>query len=194
MSDVDKKTFQKQLMKCKWVSLAYVCNDLMEFPKDEAHRLKLQSSLSTRDVTKRMLVDVLVDWRCERILQEQFIWPQFKPKHKPPPSIPWLSLHDVHANYTQNNDRHTISPQYRLELLTELTKQLNLHSSLSIGHIHRFLTQPTDEANAKLRTNLHRMPFISLVFVCVDIDRLPVGRYGKAELVQALIEWVRVIL
>ncbi|KAJ3900216.1 hypothetical protein F5879DRAFT_809587 [Lentinula edodes] len=92
-------------------------------------------------------------------------------------------------NFTPPPHPSVLTPLGHTPVLAQLTKQLNLHSALSIGHIHRFLTQPVDESNVKLRTNLHRMSFISLAFVCIDLNCLPVGKFGKAELIQELVEW-----
>ncbi|GAW07623.1 serine threonine protein kinase [Lentinula edodes] len=97
-TELEKKAFQKQLSNHKWHVLAYVCNDLMEFPIDRAQKLKSQSSISKRDVTKRMFAAALAEW------------------------------HDLHENYTQFNNLHTLTLQDRFEVLAQLTKQLNLHS------------------------------------------------------------------
>ncbi|KAJ3850935.1 hypothetical protein EV368DRAFT_44220 [Lentinula lateritia] len=70
-------------------------------------------------------------------------------------------------------------------------KRFNWHSSHSVGHIHRFLIQPIDElvGDKQLKVNLNRQTLIALSFVCIDLDILPKGKFGKTELINQLVKW-----
>ncbi|KAJ4489571.1 hypothetical protein C8J55DRAFT_421994 [Lentinula edodes] len=70
-------------------------------------------------------------------------------------------------------------------------KRFNWHSSHSVGHIHRFLTQPIDElvGDKQLKVNLNRQTLIALSFVCIDLEILPEGKFGKTELINQLVKW-----
>lgn len=74
---------------------------------------------------------------------------------------------------------------------------MNYKSALSIGHVHRFLTQPLQSGEdgialqSRLRKNLRTVPQDALSYVCVDLDRLPSGKLEKAQLINRLVEWVR---
>ncbi|KAJ3892060.1 hypothetical protein GG344DRAFT_46074, partial [Lentinula edodes] len=85
-------------------------------------------------------------------------------------------------------------PPHSSELtsLIETIKRFNWHSAHSVGHIHRFLTQPLVDdvvGDKQLKVNLNRQTLIALSFVCIDLDILPEGKFGKAELVNQLVKW-----
>ncbi|KAF8827857.1 hypothetical protein HHX47_DHR4000563 [Lentinula edodes] len=185
---------RKRLGKFKWVVLAYVCNDLMEFP-DEKMEIRLQPRFHSggkKGISRREFGDALYRWLLERIVNpgQTFEWPHFTPKDKPAPSIPWLQLHNIHENQRMDPLRVPGS-EGRLELLAETIKRFNWHSSHSVGHIHRFLIQPIDElvGDKQLKVNLNRQTLIALSFVCIDLDILPEGKFGKTELINQLVKW-----
>ncbi|KAJ3906770.1 hypothetical protein F5879DRAFT_987125 [Lentinula edodes] len=195
VSDVHRDRLRKRLGKFKWVVLAHVCNDLMEFP-DEKMEIRLQSHFHSRGkkgISRREFGDALYRWLSERILNpgQTFEWPHFTPKDKPAPSIPWLQLHNIHENQRMNPLRIP-GLEGRFELLAETIKRFNWHSAHSVGHIHRFLTQPLVDdvvGDKQLKVNLNRQTLIALSFVCIDLDILPEGKFGKAELVNQLVKW-----
>lgn len=88
-----------------------------------------------------------------------------------------------------------LSPQDRTDLLAELTARLTISATRDIGHIHRFLTQPVINASGKpvgkLGNSLARASLSALAFVCVDLGRLPTGKFINADLIKELISWVR---
>ncbi|KAJ3885411.1 hypothetical protein GG344DRAFT_82742 [Lentinula edodes] len=197
--DAEKLKFLKKLSSYRWIVLAFVCNNLVEFPaakresedkkETEANDFLSQSSIHKGDITVKMFGQALAHWRLHKVEPGRFNWPHFVPKDKPLPSIPWLHLHDMYEDQRRFNKVHQFTLQDRIELLTELTKQLNLHSAHAIGTIHRYLTQPVEKDPSHLENNLGKLPFTALAFVCIDVDCLPVGGFGKADLVQHLVEW-----
>ena len=90
-----------------------------------------------------------------------------------------------------------IRPLRRDHFLAELTQKMNHHSALGIGQIHRFLTQPLNSGEdalglqARLRKNLQPMTQDALTYVCVDLDLLPPAKPQKAQLIDQLVDWVR---
>ncbi|KAJ3873066.1 hypothetical protein F5051DRAFT_338267, partial [Lentinula edodes] len=71
VSDVHRDRLRKRLGKFKWVVLAYVCNDLMEFP-DEKMEIRLQSHFHSRGkkgISRREFGDVLYRWRLTKPLK-----------------------------------------------------------------------------------------------------------------------------
>ncbi|THU83949.1 hypothetical protein K435DRAFT_688521 [Dendrothele bispora CBS 962.96] len=80
----------------------------------------------------------------------------------------------------------------RIQLLKELTRRMNYHSAFSVGRIHRKLTQAaeTEAQRQSLSTFLKEQSQDALVFVCIDVNRLPaVRRYNKVHLVEQLMSW-----
>lgn len=219
VKEAEKQKFLKKLSSYRWIVLAFVCNNLVEFPtpkqdsegknEKKASDLLSRSSLHKGDVTVKMFAQALSHWVCQflnfgadlhstintqrlhKVEPDRFKWPHFIPKDKQLPSIPWLHLHGMSEDQQRFNKVHQFTLQDRFELLAELTKQLNLHSAHAIGAIHRFLTQPIEKDTAQLESNIGKLPFTALAFVCIDLDCLPVGKFGKSDLVQHLVEWVR---
>lgn len=118
-----------------------------------------------------------------------FLWPHFKTKAE-----------DISGSIAEQNLNSTtklweLTPQDRRDLLTEITARLNINSTLDIGLIHRFLTQPVvnnnGQAVGKLGDSLNQATLSALAFVCVDLGRLPTGKFTKADLIEELITWVR---
>ncbi|KAJ3859402.1 hypothetical protein EV359DRAFT_68192 [Lentinula novae-zelandiae] len=195
VSDVHRDCLRKRLGKFKWVVLAHVYNDLMEFP-DEKMEIRLQSHFHSRGkkgISRREFGDALYRWLSERILNpgQTFEWPHFTPKDKPAPSIPWLQLHNIHENQCMDPLRIP-GLEGCFKLLAETIKHFNWHSAHSVGHIHCFLTRPLVNdvvGDKQLKVNLNRQTLIALSFVCIDLDILPESKFGKAELINQLVKW-----
>lgn len=74
---------------------------------------------------------------------------------------------------------------------------MNFNSARHIGDLHRALCAPLNNASEKgkalklLETQLAKYNIDALKYVCIDLNRLPLGKLGKPVLVQALIDWVR---
>ncbi|KAJ3990834.1 hypothetical protein F5050DRAFT_1545377, partial [Lentinula boryana] len=116
-----------------------------------------------------------------------FLWPHFKTKAEGP-SGPISG-----QNFNSTRKLWELTPQDRTDLLAAITACLNITSTLDIGLIHRFLTQPVKNADGqpvgKLGDSLNRASLSALAFVCVDLGRLPTGKFTKADLIAELISW-----
>ncbi|KAE9382504.1 hypothetical protein BT96DRAFT_845430 [Gymnopus androsaceus JB14] len=178
---------QKRISGHKWVALAYVCNDLNQFPAGKTESFMSLSVLpKDKQLTISTMADALVHWRMNDIESAPFLWPHFKTK---------TSGSVAEQNFDSTRKLWELTPQDRKDLLAEITARLNITSTLDIGLIHRFLTQPVMNANGqpvgKLGDSLNRASLSALAFVCVDLGRLPTGKFTKADLITELISWVR---
>ncbi|KAK7434823.1 hypothetical protein VKT23_020010 [Stygiomarasmius scandens] len=192
----ETQKYQAQLSRLQWVSLFYVCNDLMVLPL----LIREEPDISQRDLPKRHMAQILSKWRVHNIQeQEQYIWPFFTPTDAEPPSIPWASL-PVCGPRTDNPDRaktdcHDLSVSDREKLLRFLTTTMNHHSAYGIGNIHRKLRQPLPNSNSSgldpLRSSLQEFTWKALAYVCVDLNCLPSGlvKIKKEHLIQQLLIW-----
>ncbi|KAJ4492192.1 hypothetical protein C8J55DRAFT_556633 [Lentinula edodes] len=148
--------------------------------------------IGQKGISWREFGDSLYCWLSERIIDpgRAFEWPLFTPKDRPAPSIPWLQLHVIHEKQSMDPLRIP-GIQGRFSLLAETIKHFNWHSAHAVGHIHRFLTQPfnNEVSEKQLRVNLNRQTLIALTFVCIDLDILPEGKFGKTELIDKLVKW-----
>ncbi|KAJ3766154.1 hypothetical protein FB446DRAFT_654216 [Lentinula raphanica] len=69
---------------------------------------------------------------------------------------------------------------------------LNRHSAYAVGHIHRILTQALqndEEGEKTLRKALDRRSQAALLYVCIDVERVPFGTVHKVDLIEALVSW-----
>ncbi|KAJ3779026.1 hypothetical protein FB446DRAFT_630821, partial [Lentinula raphanica] len=85
-----------------------------------------------------------------------------------------------------------LTPEERQRQLTELSKSMNQRSAYRVGDIHRFLSQPLDDdrlSQGHLRSSLDDASIDALMYVCVDLGRLPVGNFSKTHLIHELITW-----
>lgn len=74
---------------------------------------------------------------------------------------------------------------------------MSYHSAYDVGDTHRFLTQPrkdTPEGRDKLREDLKRSNSEALAYVCIDLGRLPAGKFSKKTLLDELVTWVHLSL
>jgi hypothetical protein len=71
---------------------------------------------------------------------------------------------------------------------------MNYNSARYIGNIHRALCAPLNDGLEKglkrLSGQLAVVNIDALKYVCIDLNRLPLGKLGKAVLIRALIDWV----
>ncbi|GAW02640.1 serine threonine protein kinase [Lentinula edodes] len=103
VKEAEKQKFLKKLSSYRWIVLAFVCNNLVEFPtpkhggegenEKKVNGLLSRSSLHKGDVTVKMFAQALAHWRLHKVESDRFKWPHFIPKDKQLPSIPWLHLH-----------------------------------------------------------------------------------------------------
>ncbi|KAF9072150.1 hypothetical protein BDP27DRAFT_1193197, partial [Rhodocollybia butyracea] len=184
---------QKYISSRKWAALAYVCNDLNHFPGDKRKKLSLLPVLRKRDISKNAMAEALISWRINDVEKAQFAWSHFMPTKSELPEIPWAELNAQHENIQLMNKLQNLTPQNRADLLAELTARLNYKSTCDIGAIHGHLTQPVVNQKGKpignLAQTLERMSVSALAFVCIDLNRLLVGNFGKAELIEELVSW-----
>ncbi|KAJ3738146.1 hypothetical protein EV360DRAFT_58390 [Lentinula raphanica] len=185
-----QNTLRKRLTAQRWISLAYVCNDLMVFPEDLELELHYATSLSESGITKRDMASALVDWRVNDIQeQNEFIWPFFTTVDIPQPSAPWAQLPPSNRSTVY----HPLSSHDRNRLLDEIGQTLDRHAAYGVGHIHRTLTQAlqdNEEGLNALYKALNRRVQIALLYVCIDVGRVPLGDVHKVDLIEALISWV----
>ncbi|KAJ3728475.1 hypothetical protein C8R42DRAFT_554878, partial [Lentinula raphanica] len=178
----------------KWVALAFVCNDLHVFSlRDSSKNIDTQSAVALRDITKKDMALLLVEWRLELIHDQGiFDWPFFTPRNIPPPNVPWASSSHP-LSITRGPSRICIfTPEERLLNMDNLVKIFSRHSAYGVGHIHRTLQQPLIDNEQGLRTlqqALNRRTEAALKFVCIDVGCLPGGRITKQDLIDELIAW-----
>lgn len=67
---------------------------------------------------------------------------------------------------------------------------MSFHSATHIGNIHRLLQQPLVSGQEDLRKALKQSNGDALAYVCTDIERLPVDKFAKDDMVNPLILWV----
>ncbi|KAJ3735332.1 hypothetical protein DFJ43DRAFT_992033 [Lentinula guzmanii] len=186
--------FEVRLARHRWLPLLYVCNDLMVFPADKYISLAASQSISDRAVKKAELAAALRNWRTHEIVEEApFMWPHFTPKNSPPPEAPWAIPPDTQSI-------HNLSDTERSMVLQNLMTRMNFNSARHIGDLHRALCAPLNNDLEKrkalelLHIQLSKYNIDALKYVCVDLNRLPLGKLGKPVLIQALIDWVRYIV
>ncbi|KAJ3717720.1 hypothetical protein C8R42DRAFT_537952, partial [Lentinula raphanica] len=176
----------------KWVALAYVCNDLHLFPMDSSKDICQQSTVAVRDITKKEMAILLVDWRLNSICdQGVFDWPFFTPRDIPPPTVPWAASYPLSITRDPSRFRQFTAAQ-RLSVMDDLVKKFSRHSAYDVGHVHRTLQQPLvdDEPGIRgLKQALNRRSEAALKYVCIDIGCLPGGRISKQDLIEELVTW-----
>lgn len=68
------------------------------------------------------------------------------------------------------------------------------HSLYGIGDVHRILLEPLTNlkprALAGLRASLNQVNSDALAYVCIDLERMPIGNFSKQHLLDQLIDWV----
>ncbi|KAH7871140.1 uncharacterized protein C8R40DRAFT_1072685 [Lentinula edodes] len=182
-----KKVLYRKIHKQKWNVILYICDNLAIFPDDRCPQHRASSKITKANVTKEQLTNILIEWRINGIQEtDDFVWPFFTPKNVPPPVTPWARAPNDPIVTTRK-----LSLQECSELLTELSKSMNFTSALAIGNIHRVLQQPLarGEPEDELRKVLKKFPGDSLAFVCIDIERLPAGKFSKDDMVRQLMIW-----
>ncbi|KAF5359925.1 hypothetical protein D9758_013986 [Tetrapyrgos nigripes] len=189
--------FRDSLAKNRWISLLYVCNDLMVFPVEG---MEEQGSIHVKEVTKKGLATTLVTWRTGKVLQkDNFLWPFFIPTDsRDPPNVSWAespeSDQETPSEYsvTDTDACHNLSSNTRNDLLKFLSAQMNHHSAYAIGNIHRKLQQPLEKGLTGLGKILKRdNTWNALAYVCVDLNCFPSGlaKVDKSHLIAQLLLW-----
>ncbi|KAJ3885702.1 hypothetical protein GG344DRAFT_30407, partial [Lentinula edodes] len=165
-----KKVLYRKIHKQKWNVILYMCDNLAIFPDDRCPQHRASSKITKANVTKEQLTNILIEWvRVSLSLSHLLVLSNIQ-----------------RINGIQETDDFECS-----ELLTELSKSMNFTSALAIGNIHRVLQQPLarGEPEDELRKVLKKFPGDSLAFVCIDIERLPAGKFSKDDMVRQLMIW-----
>lgn len=111
----------------------------------------------------------------------------------PRPDVSWAgpapSL--TTASSTAARASHKFTDQERSMWLDQITKTMSYHSAYDIGAIHRWLALSREPNTERaLKKTLNAANADALAYVCIDIGRLPVGKYGKQDLIAQLVTWV----
>ncbi|THU92395.1 hypothetical protein K435DRAFT_800503 [Dendrothele bispora CBS 962.96] len=107
---------------------------------------------------------------------------------------------DFHLQKNSDSDSNSadlpcrpLTPEQREELIQQLTLRMNYRSAQDVGTIHRKLREPldyTDEAVRKLEKQLEESSRDALIYVCIDLYKLPSSSpIKKKDLAKRLIVW-----
>ncbi|KAJ3816235.1 hypothetical protein F5880DRAFT_1619585 [Lentinula raphanica] len=189
----ERKLLSKKLMGLRWHSLVYICNDLWISPVKD---LLEETKFSKNTVTRKEMAQGLLDWRVNDINEDGiFAWPCFTMKNRPNPIAPWA--HPLAVSIPANDASIQLDDQDRQTALLNLVNTFNYDSSVRVGHIHRYLCQPLRDQD-KLEKSLETATMDALMYVCLDLNRVPrtpaSGKMTKELLIRALVHWVRALL
>ncbi|KAJ3833979.1 hypothetical protein F5878DRAFT_665173 [Lentinula raphanica] len=194
-SVANRQVLLNRLLNRKWNALQYVCQNLAVFPDPSLpNDLWMKTQFKNIDVKRKDMAEMLLNWRINDICEaDEYIWPHFTPLSVPSPGVPWAGPRpSIMPTDSGSRACRVLNPEERQHHLTELSKSMNQRSAYRVGDIHRFLSQPLDDnrlSQGHLRSSLDDASIDALMYVCVDLGRLPVGNFSKAHLIHELITW-----
>ncbi|KAJ3853053.1 hypothetical protein EV368DRAFT_39732 [Lentinula lateritia] len=177
-----------RLVKLNWVPLLFVCEDLLAFGSPSFQTME---TIRKSQITKDEIADALIAWRLNEVQEDDpFIWPHFNPIHCPPPRTPWNPA----ISYYNGRPCRMLSNSDKLAFMKELTNAMTYKTAV---HIHQYLWRPMNDdeiGRAKLANNLKSKNRAALLFICADLNRVPIDTSMKAvakkDLISQLVYWV----
>lgn len=125
---------------------------------------------------------------------DAFIWPHFKPVSSPHPLTPWAGTAPPITRSEGLRPCRTLASHEQAQYLNELSRQMSHHSLYGIGDVHRILSEPLIDLKPKtlagLQASLNKINSDALAYVCIDLERMPIGKFSKTHLLDQLIDWV----
>ncbi|KAJ3914942.1 hypothetical protein F5877DRAFT_49497 [Lentinula edodes] len=182
---------QTRLRKMNWSPLLFVCEDLLAFGSPS---FQLMETIRKSQITKDEISDALIAWRLNEVQEDDpFVWPYFNPVHYPPPRTPWNPA----ISYFNGRPCRVFSNSEKLAFMKELTGAMTYKTGVHIGHVHQYLWRPMNDdeiGKAKLVNSLKSKNRAALLFVCADLNRVPLDTSlksaAKKDLISQLVHWV----
>ncbi|GAW04788.1 hypothetical protein LENED_006599 [Lentinula edodes] len=212
MSDLVQ--LRTRLGRMNWTTLLFVCEDLLAFKSPSILRMEI---IQKSQITKDDMINALVDWvspfrvttqasltcsqnqKRSNVVQEDgpFVWPHFTSTHHGPPR----SAQTPTITYFNGLPCRTLTDSEREALMKQLVSTMAYKTAVHIGHIHQYLWQPignNELGKVKLANILKTKNRVALLFVCLDLNRVPMNMSHKTipkkDLISQLVEWVSTII
>ncbi|THH26572.1 hypothetical protein EUX98_g7614, partial [Antrodiella citrinella] len=175
--------FSKKILTFTWYILVYICIDLMLLPDTTFEACAARGIPAKSDITKEAMARALVNWRTAGILDvDAFVWPHFTPMNTDRPGAPWARPPPLmHADGLS----YSMSTEDRQNAMLNMLGKLNSRACADIGRAHRYLYAPVTK---KLGSKLKKCSENSLLYVCYDVNRVPLEP-GKDACVAQLVTW-----
>ncbi|KAJ3848117.1 hypothetical protein EV368DRAFT_68544 [Lentinula lateritia] len=152
-----------RLGRMNWTTLLFVCEDLLALKSPSVLRMEI---IQKSQITKDDMIDALVDWRLDLVHEDgPFVWPHFTPTHHGPPR----SAQSPTITYYNGSPCCT---------LTDSEKEPINNSEMG---------------KVKLANILNTKNRVALLFVCLDLNRVPMNIshriVPKKDLISQLVDW-----
>ncbi|KAJ3924916.1 MAG: hypothetical protein NXY57DRAFT_907648 [Lentinula lateritia] len=180
-----------RLGRMNWTTLLFVCEDLLAFKSPSIQRMEI---IQKSQITKDDMIDALVDWRLDLVQEDgPFVWPHFTPTQHGPPR----SAQSPAITYFNGLPCRTLTDPEKEVLMKQLISTMVYKTAVHIGNIHQYLWQPINDnemGKMKLANILKTKNRIALLFVCLDLNRVPMNishkTVPKKDLISQLVDWV----
>ncbi|KAJ3903224.1 hypothetical protein F5879DRAFT_804021 [Lentinula edodes] len=183
-----------RLGRMNWTTLLFVCEDLLALKSPSVLRMEI---IQKSQITKDDMIDALVDWRLDLVHEDgPFVWPHFTPTHHGPPR----SAQSPTITYYNGSPCCTLTDSEKEVRMKQLISTMVYKTAIHIGHIHQYLWQPINNSEmgkVKLANILNTKNRVALLFVCLDLNRVPMNIshriVPKKDLISQLVDWVSTI-